>query len=184
MYCGSNNGSRQSYVEAAGELALDLVSRDLELVYGGADNGVMGAIADAVLAQGGRVHGVIPEMFYDNERAHNGLTELHVVPSMHERKKMMAKLSDGFVAMPGGFGTLEEIIEIVTWGQLRIHNKPCGLLNVDGYFDLLLQFLDHATDEGFLRPENRRMLLSDDSTTGLLNQLEQYTAPLVEKWVK
>lgn len=182
VYCGSNSGVRALYTDAARDLADVLVRHDLELVYGGADRGIMGIIANAVLELGGKVHGVIPKMLCEKEIAHQGLTELHVVSSMHARKSMMTALSDGFVAMPGGFGTLEEIIEIITWGQLRFHNKPCGLLNVDGYFDHLLSYLDHARAEGFLRAENRQMLLCDGNATGLIQQLERYTAPHVDKW--
>ena len=182
VYCGSSAGARPIYADAARELADILVRQDLELVYGGADKGTMGVIANAVLERGGKVHGVIPQMLCDLEIAHEGLTELHVVSSMHARKTMMAALSDGFIAMPGGFGTLEEIIEIITWGQLHFHDKPCGLLNVDGYFDHLLSYLDHACEEGFLRAENRRMLLSDVSAAALINQFERYTAPHVDKW--
>ncbi len=184
VYCGSNSGSRPVYAEAARELADVLVRHDFELVYGGADKGNMGVIADAVLEKGGKVCGVIPKMLCEKELAHKKLTELHVVASMHERKTMMAALSDGFIAMPGGYGTLEEIIEIITWGQLQFHDKPCGLLNIDGYFDHLLAFLDHATAEGFLRVENRKMLLCDDTATGLVQQIEAYTAPKVEKWTR
>ena len=155
---------------------------DLELVYGGADKGTMGVIANAVLEAGGRVHGVIPQMLGEKEIAHEGLTELHVVASMHARKTMMAALSDGFIAMPGGFGTLEEIVEIVTWGQLQFHEKPCGLLNVDGYFDHLLAYFDHANQEGFLRRENRDMILVDADPALLVQQFERYAAPHVEKW--
>ncbi len=144
--------------------------------------GIMGVIADAVLKLGGRAHGVIPKFLEEKEIAHAGLTRLHVVASMHERKSMMATLSDGFVALPGGFGTLEEIIEILTWGQLQFHDKPCGVLNVNGYFDHLLAYLDHAQQEGFLRPENRQMLLQDNEPAGLIQQFERYTAPQVEKW--
>jgi uncharacterized protein (TIGR00730 family) len=182
VYCGSNSGNRPIYAEAARELADVLVRHDLELVYGGADKGIMGVIADAVLEQGGKVHGVIPKMLRDKELAHQGLTELHVVSSMHQRKTMMAVLSDGFIAMPGGFGTLEEIIEMITWGQLQFHDKPCGLLNIDGYFDHLLKYLDHAMEEGFLRKENRQMLLCADTAVELVQQFEKYTAPKVEKW--
>lgn len=182
VYCGSNSGNREIYQQAARELADVLVRHDFDLVYGGADKGIMGVIADAVLELGGEVHGVIPKMLCDKEIAHSNLTELHVVASMHERKTMMAALSDGFIAMPGGFGTLEEIIEIVTWGQLRFHDKPCGLLNIDGYFDHLLRYFDHANAEGFLRDENRNMLLSDATPVGLVRQFEEYTAPKVEKW--
>ncbi len=183
VYCGSNRGARPVYAEAASELAEVLVRHDLELVYGGAAKGIMGVIADRVLELGGSVHGVIPKLLEDKEIAHEGLTRLHVVASMHERKTMMAALSDGFIAMPGGFGTLEEIIEIVTWGQLRFHDKPCGLLNVDGYFDALRAYLDHAHREGFLREENRRMLLCDADAAGLVRQFERYTAPRVDKWM-
>ena len=182
VYCGSSPGSRSRYADGAKALADVLVRHDLELVYGGANKGIMGVIANAVLERGGRVHGVIPQMLMDKEIAHRGLTELHVVTSMHARKTMMAALSDGFIAMPGGFGTLEEIIEIVTWGQLRFHDKPCGLLNIDGYFDHLLAYLDHAQREGFLRRENRDMLLVDSDPAGLVRLLERYTAPRVEKW--
>ncbi|MBT8091957.1 MAG: TIGR00730 family Rossman fold protein [Gammaproteobacteria bacterium] len=182
VYCGSNSGARPEYADAARDLADVLVRHDLELVYGGADKGIMGVIADAVLERGGKVHGVIPEMLCEKELAHQGLTELHVVASMHARKTMMAALSDGFIAMPGGYGTLEEIIEMVTWGQLKFHDKPCGLLNVDGYFDHFLSFLDHANAEGFLRAENRRMLLHDTTPAGLVQQFERYTAPRVNKW--
>ena len=182
VYCGSNSGVRALYADAARDLADVLVRHDLELVYGGADRGIMGIIANAVLELGGKVHGVIPKMLCEKEIAHQGLTELHVVSSMHARKSMMAALSDGFVAMPGGFGTLEEIVEIITWGQLRFHNKPCGLLNVDGYFHHLLSYLDHARAEGFLRAENRQMLLCDRSATGLIQQFERYSAPHVDKW--
>jgi uncharacterized protein (TIGR00730 family) len=182
VYCGSNSGSRPIYEEAATALADVLVRHELELVYGGSDKGIMGVIANAVLELGGKVHGVIPQMLMEKEIAHQGITELHVVASMHARKTMMAALSDGFIAMPGGFGTLEEIIEIVTWGQLRFHDKPCGLLNVDGYFDHLIAYLDHASREGFLRNENREMLLVDEDPAALVRQFERYAAPHVEKW--
>ncbi len=182
VYCGSNTGNGPRYADAARELAGVLVRHELELVYGGADKGIMGVIADAVLALGGAVHGVIPKMLTAKEIAHEGLTEMHVVASMHERKTMMAALSDGFIAMPGGYGTLEEIIEIITWGQLRFHDKPCGLLNTDGYFDHLLKYLNHAHEEGFLRRENLDMLLVDSDSAGLIQKFERYTAPHVEKW--
>jgi len=183
VYCGSSAGRRDDYAVVAKALAAVLVGHDIELVYGGSSVGIMRILADEVLELGGAVHGVIPKMLVEKEIAHAGLTELHVVDSMHARKSMMAALSDGFVALPGGFGTLEEIIEVVTWGQLRFHDKPCGLLNVAGYFDRLLEFLDHAEHEGFLRPENRRMLLSDPEPAGLIQKFERYTAPQVDKWV-
>ena len=182
VYCGSNSGNRPVYAEAAESLADVLVRHEFELVYGGSDKGIMGVLANAVLELGGKVHGVIPQMLMDKEIAHQGITELHVVASMHARKTMMAALSDGFIAMPGGFGTLEEIIEIVTWGQLRFHDKPCGLLNIDGYFDHLIAYLDHANNEGFLRTENREMLLVDANPAALVRQFERYAAPHVDKW--
>ena len=183
VYCGSNAGKRPDYAEAARNLAEVLVRHDLELVYGGAAKGIMGVIADAVLEHGGSVHGVIPKLLEEEEIAHGGLTQLHVVTSMHERKSMMATLSDGFIALPGGFGTLEEIIEMLTWGQLQFHDKPCGVLNVGAYFDHLLAYLDHAQQEGFLRPEHRQMLLQDTDAAGLIQQFERYTAPQVGKWL-
>jgi len=183
VYCGSSSGARAIYADAARELAEVLVRHEFGLVYGGAAKGLMGILADAVLERGGNVEGVIPKMLQDKEIAHVGLTRLHVVSSMHERKSMMAALSDGFIALPGGFGTLEELIEIVTWGQLGFHDKPCGVLNVGGYFDTLLAFLDHTSDEGFLKPENRRMLLDDTDPAALVRQFERYTAPRVGKWL-
>ncbi len=184
VYCGSSSGAVGTYAVAARELADVLVRHEVELVYGGANKGIMGVIANAVLEFGGTVHGVIPKMLLEKEIAHQELTELHVVASMHERKTMMAALSDGFIAMPGGFGTLEEIIEIVTWGQLQFHDKPCGLLNIDNYFHHLLAFLDHAQHQGFLKPENRRMLISDADPAALVRQFERYEAPRVEKWIR
>ena len=184
VYCGSSMGTRPEYAEAARNLADVLVGHEIELVYGGAAVGTMGVIADRVLELGGKVHGVIPKLLAEKEIAHEGLTQLHVVSSMHERKSMMAVLSDGFIAMPGGFGTLEELIEIVTWGQLQFHDKPCGILNTRGYFDHLLKYLDHAVAEGFLRPENRTMLLDDASPVGLVQKFERYSAPRIEKWDK
>lgn len=183
VYCGSNTGVRPEYSQAAEDLADVLVRHEIELVYGGAHKGMMGVIADRVLQQGGNVHGVIPKMLLEKEIAHEGLTKLHVVKSMHDRKSMMAALSDGFIALPGGYGTLEELIEIVTWGQLRFHDKPVGILNVKGYFDSLLQYLDHSVTEGFLRPENRAMLIHDADPVRLIRKFERYTAPRVDKWM-
>lgn len=184
MYCGSNPGGHEDYSATARDLAAVLFRHDYELVYGGASKGSMGVLADAMLELGGKVHGVIPKMLEEKEIAHRGLTELHVVGSMHERKSMMALLSDGFIALPGGFGTLEELIEILTWGQLRVHDKPCGVINVRGYFDKLLAFLNHAEAEGFLRSENRKMLHSAGDATSLIQQFENYTAQNVDKWMK
>jgi len=182
VYCGSSTGTGATYADAAVELGTLLAAADIGLVYGGATKGLMGIIADAVLERDGRVTGVIPNALHDKELAHTGLTELHVVDSMHERKSLMAVLADGFIAMPGGFGTIEELIEVLTWGQLQFHSKPCGLLNVAGYFDHLLTFLDKARDDGFLKPAHRDMLLVADTPAALLNQFEHYSPPDAEKW--
>ncbi|ASK33061.1 LOG family protein [Alloalcanivorax mobilis] len=184
VYCGSSPGRREEYVEAARAFAGELVARDLGLVYGGASVGVMGAVADAVLAQGGRVTGVIPQALQDKEIAHPALTDLHITGSMHERKTKMAELSDGFVAMPGGVGTLEELFEIWTWGQLGWHGKPCAVLNVAGYYDGLIRFLDHAADEQFLRPWHRDMLLVEEQPARLLERMADYQKPQAKTWVK
>lgn len=183
VYCGSNPGFRDVYIEAAEALGRLLARRGIGVVYGGAGKGLMGRLADAALAAGGEVQGVIPHALMRKEIAHPGLTQLHVVSTMHERKALMAQLSDGFVALPGGFGTLEEIIEIVTWAQLRFHEKPCGLLNVEGYFDHLVAYLAHAEQEGFLKPEHRRMLLVAREPDELLERFGRYLAPTVEKWL-
>lgn len=182
VYCGSSTGKRDVYVAAAGELGELLVQQEIGLVYGGSNVGIMGIIADTVLDGGGSVTGIIPNALHGKEIAHTGLTELHVVDSMHERKSLMAILSDGFIAMPGGFGTLEEIVEVITWGQLGFHDKPCGLLNVNGYFDQLLAFLDHSREEGFLKAQHRDMLLVADTPAGLLEQFANSTPPSVDKW--
>ena len=182
VYCGSSPGLLADYRNAATALGHTLAERGIGLVYGGASVGVMGAVADGVLEKGGEVIGVIPFALATREVAHAGLNELFVVDSMHERKAKMAELSDGFIALPGGWGTLEEIFEMLTWAQLGFHDKPCGLLNISGYFDHLLAFLDHASREGFLRRENRDMLLVDSNPVGIIQQFERYTAPHVEKW--
>ncbi|HCE38481.1 LOG family protein [Alloalcanivorax profundimaris] len=184
VYCGSSPGRRGVYAEAARGLARELVKRDLGLVYGGASVGIMGVVADAVLDAGGRVTGVIPEALQEKELAHPGLTELHVTPSMHERKTRMAALSDGFIAMPGGVGTLEELFEIWTWGQLGWHDNPCALLNVDGFYDGLTHFLDHATGEAFLRPAHREMLIVESDPARLLDRMAEYQKPEAKTWVK
>jgi len=183
VFCGSKAGNRPGIEALAIELGAHLASEKVALVYGGAAKGLMGRIADAVLDAGGEVQGVIPQALMHKEIAHTGITRLHMVDTMHERKALMAKLSDGFVAMPGGFGTLEEIIEIVTWAQLRFHGKPCGLFNVDGYFDHLVAYLEHAEREGFLKPEHRRMLTVADEPRALIEAYERYSAPSTEKWL-
>lgn len=182
VYCGSSPGTGDDYVSAAKELAGLLVQQDIELVYGGGSKGIMGVIADSVLERGGRVTGVIPKFLESKEIAHTRLTVLHVVDSMHARKALMAELSEGFIAMPGGYGTLEEIIEVITWGQLGFHNKPCGLLNIAGYFDHLLAFLDHTEAEGFLRAQHRSMLLVASTAAELFDRFKNYAPPSVEKW--
>jgi uncharacterized protein (TIGR00730 family) len=158
--------------------------RAITLIYGGAAIGLMGTLADSALAAGGKVVGVMPGFLIDKEIAHRGLTEIHKVGSMHERKAMMTDLSDGFIAMPGGAGTLEEFFEIWTWAQLGQHRKPVGLLNVAGYFDMLLAFLDHQCRERFMRQEHRDMLIVGDSPGALLDRFERYQPPLVEKWIR
>ena len=184
VYCGSNPGRQEAYSSAARALAQSLVDRNLGLVYGGASVGIMGLIADTVLQLGGRAVGVIPEALVRKEVAHQRLTELHVTQSMHERKTMMAELSDGFIAMPGGIGTLEEIFEIWTWAQLGIHAKPCGLLNAAGYFDALTTFLDHAVAEQFVKPPHRAILIVEQTPDVLLDRFASYQAPTVQKWVE
>ena len=182
VYCGSSSGATDRYATAAKELAGLMIDANIGLVYGGASKGLMGVIADAVIDGGGEVHGVIPRALQDKEVAHDALTRLHVVDSMHERKSLMAVLADGFVALPGGFGTLEEFVEVVTWGQLQFHTRPCGLLNVDGYFDDLLRFFDHAQHQGFLNARHRQMLIVATTPAGLLDQFERYEPPDVDKW--
>jgi len=158
IFCGSQTGSNGIYAQSAVELARSIVAKGMGVVYGGGSIGLMGVLADAVLARNGSIIGVIPRALADREIAHGGLTQLHLVTSMHERKAMMADLSTAFIALPGGYGTLDELCEAITWFQLGIHDKPVGLLNVDGYFDALLQMLDHAVAEGFISQENRRIL--------------------------
>ncbi len=184
VFAGSSPGANEEYRLAAVELGGALAARGIELVYGGGCVGLMGVLADAALARGGRVIGVIPHTLMVREVGHRGLTDLHVVDSMHDRKAMMAELSDGFIALPGGFGTLEETFEILTWAQLGLHAHPCGVLNVEGYFDSLLAFLDHSVSEAFVREAHRSMLLVDDSPHRLLDRFAAYRAPTVEKWLQ
>ena len=171
VYCGSSFGSKPAYAEATKQLAVALAERELRVVYGGASAGLMGLLADTALEHGGEVVGVIPRVLVDREVAHRGLTELHVVDSMHERKAKMAELSDGFIALPGGIGTLEELIEVYTWSYLGIHSKPLGLVNTDGYYDGFTAFLDHSMSEGFLRPQTRADLLVAPTPAVLLDAL-------------
>lgn len=177
VYCGSSSGRRPEYAEGAKHLARILAAERIGLVYGGASVGIMGMVADAALAEGGEVIGVIPQDLVDWEVAHHGLTDLQVVGSMHERKARMAELSDAFVALPGGLGTLEEVFEVLTWAQLGIHQKPCGLLNIGGYYDQLSRFLDHAVSEEFIRTAHRTMLIVEDEPEELLRSFAAYQAP-------
>lgn len=176
-------GKREEYAEAAKNLAKALADRNIGLVYGGACIGLMGTIADAVLHAGGEVIGVIPEALLHKEVAHNGLTKLHVVKSMHDRKALMAELSDAFIAMPGGFGTFEEFCEVVTWTQLGIHPKACGLLNIADYYTPLIEMFDHATEEKFIRPVHRTIVLSDPDPNILLDKIADYKPPVRTKWL-
>jgi len=179
VYCGSSSGRLDAYAAAARQLAAVLVAQKIRLVYGGANVGIMGVVADAVMRLGGEVVGVIPEALMQKEVAHTGLTELHITRSMHERKTLMAELSDGFIALPGGIGTLEELFEIWTWAQLGFHHKPCGLLNVEGYFDALAAFLDHTVAERFVKKTQRAMLIVESTPEALLERFRTYTPPVV-----
>ena len=183
VFARSNFGYRPIYRKIAEELGRSLAERRLGLVYGGARVGLMGILANTVLGSQGHVTGVIPAALVEKEVAHEGLTDLRVVGSMHERKALMAELADGFIAVPGGWGTVEELFEILTWGQLGLHQKPCGLLNVGGYFDSLLSFVEHSVEEGFLRREHASMISVSTSPGTLLDMLTAYQPPLVEKWI-
>jgi uncharacterized protein (TIGR00730 family) len=183
VFCGSSRGADSGYVDVARRLGAILAERGLSLVYGGGNIGLMGELADAVLTGGGRVVGVIPEALEARELAHTGVQDLRVVGSMHERKALMADLADAFIALPGGLGTLEEFCEIITWAQLGIHDKPCGLLNARDFFQSLIAFLDHAVTEGFLRPEHRALVFVESEPEVLLERFETYRAPKREKWI-
>lgn len=183
VFAGSNTGCRTEYVAAAEALGQTLVHRGIDLVYGGAGCGLMGVLADAVVAAGGHVTGVIPEALVAKEVAHQNLSDLRTVSSMHARKALMTDLADGFIALPGGWGTMEEFFEVLTWGQLGIHQKPCGLLNTEGYFDRLLAFIDHGVDQQFVRTENRSMLLVSSAPDGLLDLFDRYVPVTIGKWM-
>jgi uncharacterized protein (TIGR00730 family) len=184
VFCGSNFGVRPDYQNAAVALAKVLAEREIELIYGGTQTGTMGVLAAEMLRLGGRAIGVVPQSESLFQRAQQDLTELHIVASMHERKALMAQLCDGFIALPGGLGTLDEFFEAATWSQLRLHQKPCGFLNVAGFYDDLLRFLDSVVREGMLRQEYRTMLLSSEDASDLLNQMEGYEFPNVAKWIE
>jgi uncharacterized protein (TIGR00730 family) len=184
VFCGSNPGNHPDYAAAAEALGQAIAKRGATLVYGGAEVGLMGITADAALAAGGEVIGIIPKALMDKEICHKSLTRLEAVGSMHERKARMAELSDGFVNLPGGTGTLEEMFEVWTWGQLGFHTKPIGVLNVRGFYDPLMTFLDHQRDEGFVKPGLRDTLLSAGDPNVLLDAMEAYEPPVVQKWVE
>ena len=183
VFCGSSLGAKPAYRKAAEALGREIAERGVGLVYGGASVGLMGVVADASLAAGGEVIGVLPEALAELEIAHDGLTELRIVASMHERKKQMADLSDAFIALPGGIGTLEEAFEIWTWSQLSIHQKPIGLLNVADYYGGLSAFLDHVVDEGFVKPVHREIMISDEAPGALIERLLEAEVPTDRKWV-
>jgi uncharacterized protein (TIGR00730 family) len=183
VFCGSSNGNDDAYLHAARELGKALADAGIGLVYGGAAVGLMGAVADAALAHGGIVIGVMPRALFDKEIAHRSLTELHVVGSMHERKAMMAELADGFVALPGGLGTFEELFEVWTWAQLGYHSKPCALLDVNGFYTKLAAFLDDVVLHGFVKREHRDMLVVATTPDDLLQRIAAYEAPRLAKWI-
>ncbi len=183
VFCGSNAGARVEYTGAARAVGRILAKRGLGVVFGGGNVGLMAEVANAALAEGGKVIGIIPGVLVEKELAHTGVTDLRVVESMHERKAMMADLSDAFIALPGGWGTLEELFETVTWAQLGFHEKPVGLLNVRGYYDGMLRFLDHAVAEGFLKAKHRALLLVHDTPEALLDAFARYEPPREGKWI-
>ena len=182
VFCGSSPGNGDQYLEAARRLGITLTEHGIGLVYGGASVGCMGALADAMLQSGGEVVGVIPRVLVEREIAHGGLSDLRIVQTLHERKALMADLADGFIALPGGAGTLDELFEAWTWGQLGLHRKPVGLLNVAGYYDALAAFLDHALGAGFLNAEHRRMLVIESDPQALLTRFASYQPPTRSKW--
>jgi uncharacterized protein (TIGR00730 family) len=184
VFCGSNIGTQPAYRESAEALGAVLAKRGIGLVYGGGNVGLMGVIADTVMARGGHVIGVIPQSLADREVAHTGITDLRVVDSMHTRKAMMAELADAFIAMPGGVGTFEEFFEVVTWAQLGLHRKPCGLLNVSGFYAPLAAFIDQAVTEGFINPVHRAAIVVDSDPVKLLDTLATIKLPDVPKWIR
>ncbi|MBY0370066.1 TIGR00730 family Rossman fold protein [bacterium] len=183
VFCGANTGTNPLFAEQARELGHALADRGLGLVYGGGSVGLMGEIANAVLERGGRAVGVIPQHLVDREVSHRGLTKLHIVSTMHERKALMAELSDAFISLPGGFGTLDEMCEILTWAQLGMHAKPMGLLNTAGFYNGFLTFLDQAVANGFLRPQNRDLIQVAGSVDEALSKVLTYQAPEIPRWI-
>ncbi len=184
VYCGSNNGVRPEYAAAAEQLGTVLAREKIELVYGGGMVGLMGAVANAALKHGGHVIGVIPERLAIKEVVHERLPELRVVKTMHERKALMAELADGFIALPGGYGTFEEFFEVLAWGQLGWHRKPFGLLEVNGFYRGLLDFLDHTTREGFIRAQHRALVIAEKDVEKLLQRMKNFQPPAEVKWVR
>nr|VFJ63629.1 MAG: hypothetical protein BECKFW1821C_GA0114237_100453 [Candidatus Kentron sp. FW] len=184
IFAGSDAGMHEEYSLAAKELAREIVHQDLELVYGAGKLGLMGVLADAVLEQGGKVIGIVPEGLTQKEILHDGLTELRIVSSMHERKAQMEKLASGFISLPGGIGTLEETCEMLTWTQLGMHKKPCGLLNIHGYHDHFIAFLDNMVDKEFFRPVHRSLLIVKDNPRQLLDDFKNYRPPDFKRWMR
>lgn len=184
VYCGSNEGIRPSYKQAAFQLGQLFARHKIDLVYGGGNVGLMRTIADSVLEAGGQVTGIIPNFLLEKEVAHNGVTHMHVVSSMHERKALMERLCDGVIALPGGFGTMDELFEILTWAQLGLHFKPIGLLNVNNFYNHFIAHLDKMVEEGFLKPSNRSLLIVSSSPEDLLNQMIEYQPKMEAKWMK
>jgi uncharacterized protein (TIGR00730 family) len=184
VFCGSSSGQDPVYFEAARALGTTMAAQGVDLVYGGASVGLMGAVADAVLGTGGHVIGVMPQALVDKEIAHRGLSDLRVVGSMHERKALMAELADGFIALPGGLGTFEELFEVWTWAQLGYHRKPCALLNAGGFYDKLTDFLDDVVERGFVKPIHRSMLIVENDPAALIGAVRAYQPPKVDKWIK
>lgn len=184
VFCGSNYGTKAIYREVAYELGVYLAKKNFTLVYGGGNVGLMGELANSVLQHGGKVIGVMPDDLVRKEVAHKGLTELHIVQTMHERKALMAKLSDGFIALPGGFGTFEEILEAITWGQLNLQQKPCAILNVANFYDPLFQFFAHAAQEKFIKQENLDTLICEQNIESLLQAMQNWKPSKIEKWIK
>jgi uncharacterized protein (TIGR00730 family) len=183
VFCGSSEGGRPAYAKAARGLGEEVATRGMRLVYGGGKVGLMGVVADAALRSGGEVIGVMPEALLEKEIGHRSLTDLKVVSSMHERKALMAELAGGFVALPGGYGTLEEFLEVLSWAQLSYHEKPCALLDVEGFFGSLLHLFDRAVEEGFVHPDHRALVLSDTDPRALLDAMVAYEPPTTKKWV-
>lgn len=184
IFCGSSNGSSKVYKEDAIKLGKELAKREITLVYGGASVGIMGAVADSVLNEGGEVIGVIPKLLEDREISHTNLTELYIVDTMHERKAKMAELADGFIALPGGPGTLEEFFEVFTWAQIGLHQKPCGILNINNYYNPLLDLLDHMVEQEFLQEKYRSLAILDSNPKALIDKLYTYEPPTIKTYDK